>query len=209
MGRKFVVFVLCLYVSGTASAAVFDFSGSLGTADSMEFFQDGVGLRVMGLAGSTAVLVHQDEDGLGVTYEGDRASYTSASQVDGRDELESLILTFSAPVSFSSVTFSLVGSNDQFSLLVDDLLLFEGDIPSGRTKGFSANNTGQVFTFGTGEDDDDYKVKGVEVGLMGESDPEVEPGSDPMPDAVVPEPTSMILMGIGLAGAAFRRRRIK
>ncbi len=199
-----------LAFSRPSQAAVFDFSGVLAQADSMAFSQDGVDVTVTGWAGVTSALVHQDEDGLGVTYEGDQASYTSASQVDGRDELESLVLTFENPVSLLSATFSLVGSNDQFSLLVDDALLFSGNIPSSRTKSFTADNTGLVFTFGTGEEDDDYKVKGIEVEVFGgsepgptEPDPEV-PGSG---GAVVPEVNSLALLGMGLAG--LWRRRIQ
>jgi len=192
-----------LAVSRPSQAAVFDFSGLLATAGSMGFTQDGVSVTVTGWAGSAAALVHQDEDGLGVTYEGDRASNTSASQVDGLDELEALVLTFAAPVSLLRVTFSLVGSNDQFSLLVDDALLFEGNIPSSRTKSFSADNVGQVFTFGTGEADDDYKVKGLEVELVaGAGSGAAGSGSETtgQGSAAVPEASSLALLGVGLAG---------
>ena len=223
-----VLFGAMLAFSHPSQAAVFDFSGVLAQADSMAFSQDGVSVTVTGIAGAASALVHQDEDGLGVTYEGDRASYTSASQVDGRDELESLVLTFENPVSLLSATFSLVGTNDQFSLLVDDALLFSGNIPSSRTKSFTADNTGLVFAFGTGEEDDDYKVKGIEVELSGgpgpgpsepdptepeptepePTEPDPDPGTPGQNGAVVPEANSLALLGAGLLGLWRRRNQM-
>ncbi|MGE5279203.1 MAG: hypothetical protein ACM3L6_00475 [Deltaproteobacteria bacterium] len=189
------LFVVLGSFSGPSQAAVFDFSGILTQADSMLFSQDGIALTVTGSAGPIAAVVHRDEDGLGVTYEGDRASNTTASQVDGRDELESLILTFGAPVRLSSATFSLVGSNDQFSLSADGTLLFSGNIPSSRTKTFAGGNTGRVFIFGTGEEDDDYKVKGIEVFPQAGADP------------VVPEPVTGASFAIGMMGIWRRTAR--
>ncbi len=114
--------------------------------------------------------VQQDVNGLGVFNS--ISSINDGSQIDGRGPDEWLMFDFSSRVTLLSVQFNRVGNNDDFSLLIDNVLAIEGDIPGGNVANdlgvslvnFESNKLiGYQFQFGVNKWFSDYKISAISI----------------------------------------------
>jgi hypothetical protein len=123
-------------------------------------------------------------------------------QTDGLGADETLQLSFNKQISLVSATFSRVGFNDDFRLLVNGNQLVSADIPGGNildsgtgTFNFTSfarpNRTGSVLGFTVADNNDDYFLSSIEV----------EP---------VPEPLTILgsLSALGM-GAVLKKKQQK
>jgi hypothetical protein len=189
MFKKCMLFFAMIVISFAAlphhaEAIMFDFAGATSSVTSITFVNEGLSVVATGWTQDVLRHVHRDIYGLGVTFSGDRATDGTSSQIDGRGQSESLLLTFDQVVVLESVNLSLMEENDGYRLFVD---------------GVEGNKTGRIFDFTVFDVDDDYKVKALSVSRAVVSEP-LAPISTGMP-----EPGSIILLSIGLVGAAMRR----
>ncbi|WP_016952934.1 hypothetical protein [Anabaena sp. PCC 7108] len=171
---------------------------------SFSYTEDGISLVATGTQSSGASRsVYQSQFGLGVTtYNSVFGSLiTGENQIDGGIALgETLNLTFTKTVKLISATFSRVGYNDDFKLLVDGNQFIAADIPGGSLFDvdvskftFTPSPTGNMFGFTVNDGNDDYLVQSVEVEL-----------------ASVPESTSVLgLLAFGAmsAGSMIKRKQ--
>lgn len=114
--------------------------------------------------------VHQDTNGLGVFNS--VTSINDGSQIDGRGPDEWLRFDFSSRVNLLSVQFNRVGNNDDFSLLIDNVLVIEDDIPGSDVVNdfgvslinFEPNKLiGYQFQFGVNKWFSDYKISAISI----------------------------------------------
>ncbi|EKU98303.1 hypothetical protein Lepto7375DRAFT_7581 [Leptolyngbya sp. PCC 7375] len=176
-------------------ALTFDFTGPEGVFPSLNFSQGDISVTATGTDLFFDRNVFQNNDGLGVTFS---TSNLENNEVDGLGLDETLNLEFSEQVNLVSATFSRVGFNDQFRLLVDGNQLVQADIPNSDLFdsffdldvgifNFSPSPTGSLFGFTVTDFNDDYLLRAVEVTPV------------PTPAAVLPG-----LFGMGMA--AFRKK---
>jgi hypothetical protein len=178
-----------------AKALTFNFSGSPRSVAPSRTFTEG-GITATATGTSTTPFfpsrnVFQSRKGLGVTY---TKSNLENNQIDGLGFDETLNLAFSQKVNLNSATFSRVGRNDDFKLLVDGDKFIAADIPGGNifdfgvgTFNFSPSPTGNLFGFTVAHRNDDYLLKSVDVTAV---------------------PTPALLPGlIGMGMTALRKKR--
>ncbi|MBE9116004.1 PEP-CTERM sorting domain-containing protein [Lusitaniella coriacea LEGE 07157] len=169
-----------------------DFPSSV--APSFDFSKGDLDLTVTGQSTNGPRNVFQGLFGLGV-----KGGRFDSPQIDGFGPDETLLLNFDKKVKILSATFSRVGRNDDFKLLVDGDTLVAADIPGGNSwdlgirnfnfRQFSPDNKGFQFGFTVTGKNDDYFLKKVKV-------------------KTVPEPaTALGLLSVGALGVISRRKR--
>ena len=111
-------------------------------------------------------------------------------EVDGFGPDETLRLDLGLDeLVLTSATFTSVGSDDDFRLYVNGILQIpSADIPNNGIYVFNPALLGSVFAFTVAGSNDDYKLSSVTF-------------------SEVPEPGTLALLGMGLAGFAVRRKR--
>lgn len=134
--------------------------------------------------------------GLGVYSPGDTIINGGTQIEGGINAAETLQLNFNTVVSLKSVTFSRVGRNDSFKLIVDGDQFTVADIPDGNLLDldisqftFNPAPTGTGFGFTINDNNDDYLLKYVDV-------------------HAVPEPLTLLGSGIALGFGSFLRRKL-
>ncbi|WP_152588697.1 PEP-CTERM sorting domain-containing protein [Nostoc sphaeroides] len=162
---------------------------------SFNFSQDGISLTATGVTNTGARNVYQSILGLGVSDTNNPIDI-GTNQIGGTIRVgETLKLAFNQSVKLVSVTFSRVGNNDNFSLLVNGNQFVAADIPGGNILdidvskfSFNPSPTGNIFGFTVADNNDDYLVKSVEV-------------------EAVPEPITLagMVMGSGFGGILFKK----
>ena len=211
--KRSVIFVIVaavlLATASPAVAVVLDFgSETISAMHEMPFVFGDLNVTARGYSwdssGSSWVerRVHRSETGLGVVYRDDEASDDPFFFLDGLGQEELLVLEFDREVTLNTAVFRGVDDGDAFALFVgpfdeDEQVVpdFEEDIPDNVHHRFnftSGQRTGDEFLFTVTDSDDDYKLRKLDI----------DPG-------VIPEPATMALLGIGLAGVVIRRRRTK
>jgi hypothetical protein len=177
------VFLVFLLATG-ASAITFDFTGGPGGLYHNYTFTGSDGSTVFADEYPADRDLYWGSYGLGVF--GPRGDDT---QVDGDGTNEGVIFTFGSDVRLVSVDFAWVSYNDDFSLTVDGALLYSSlDIPSSDTYTFLGTYIADNFMIGANYNNDDFYISGMEV-------------------APVPEPGTIVLMGLGLVGLAGMGRK--
>ena len=169
--------VVTLAGGQAAEAVVFNLGGSNLTTSSISDTVAGISYTATGF--STNPLNPNDRNvvrrsnGLGVQFSGFFGSLENP-QIDGSGFNETLQLAFNKQISLISATFSRVGNNDDFRLLVNGNQLVSADIPGGNildlgngtfdfTSFARADRTGSVLGFTVAGNNDDYFLRSIEV----------------------------------------------
>ncbi len=185
-----------LVVFGTAqsaSALTFNFTGATSTQSSFSVLGDDglTTLTVTGFTSGGSKNIHRDSNGVGV-YQGG----SDSTQTDGDGADETIRFTFnSGSFTLLSAQFENVGSDDDFTLTVDNVYKGSADIPNNGSYVFQSIHTGLIFDFGVSDSNDDYKISSLSFTNNGGQ------------ENAVPEPGTVGLLGLGLVGGIYARRK--
>ncbi len=188
MAKTLLALLVLSIVAGAAQAApvtvTINFTQAVNHTDFFDF--GGLTLSISAFSTSGPRSIFFGGSGLGVFGGG-----ADDPQLDGLGPDETLRFVFSSPILLERVRFTLVGSNDDFTLDVDGSQFASGDLSN--VIDFGAN--GSTFDFSVLENNDDYKIKKITFTFDTES---------------VPEPGTLFLLSTGLLGAGIlTRRRIR
>jgi hypothetical protein len=180
--------------SAMATPVTFDFTNGLETYDtsSADFWgSDGTTMLTASATPEDKRNLYLGTAGLGVYAEGDYANGENY-QVDGWGIQESILFTFESNVTLLSATFGHVGSNDDFTLFVNDAEVLQALITPQTPYVFENLWISDNFEFKALEKNDDFYIASITVD-----------------NAPVPEPTTMLLFGTGLLGlVSYNRKRL-
>lgn len=174
---------------GPASAVTLDltnsgvFSGNQGQSLTFSEVLTGIDLDITGERGSSSnITLRFGANGLGVR--GVPANDDSGN-IDGSDEVETLVFTFSDQVVLNGLVFGNNQSNDEFDLFVDGIEV----ITNGETTAVPGLGlTGTTFGIRADQANDNFRLASVTV-------------------AAVPLPMPILLLASGLGGLILLRRK--
>lgn len=188
--------------SAMATPVTFDFTGGNGTWDTDSY--DFTGDDHFSVVTATAFPdidsrnLYLGPRGLGV-FGGIDYAQGENSQVDGWGIDESIIFSFAQDVTFLSISFEDISSNDDFVFTSNGNSIFDIDIPLAHSTGHTHYFTGETwvsdtFEVGAIDSDEDFYISSITVDVS---------------NAPVPEPTTMLLFSTGFLGLiAYNRRRL-
>jgi len=186
--------VLAWTGSAMATPVVFDFTngdGSWETSSADFWGNDGTTLLTASATPEEKRNLYLGSAGLGVYAAGDYA-HNEDSQIDGYGIDESILFTFQSNVTLLSATFGHVGSNDSFTLLIDNTEVLRDHLTPRTPYVFESTWISDTFEFGAFENTDDFYIASITVDT-----------------APVPEPATMLLFGTGLLGlVGYNRKRL-
>ncbi|MGK0473711.1 MAG: hypothetical protein ACJAR0_004207 [Candidatus Azotimanducaceae bacterium] len=177
--------------SATANAVVIDynFAGTGGSEDSFSFTEQG--LTVVATASydgfTNSAEVHQNSNGLGVDN-----SPSDSNTIDGSVRNDFLTLTFESTVEAIALDFGNNSANDEYDFFVGTTKVLNNQetTPDGWLN--IGPYEGTTFTLRATQNNDNFRLEQIRVNYS---------------NTVVPEPTSLTLFGIGLAGIVLIRRK--
>ncbi len=204
--RGFVLSSLVLF-SGVSSATLIEFGSSANNPFSFNFrnfenvigdidltitagvFSDRRSSITLADSGDERRLGIENNDGLGVL--GFFGADTN-SEIDGRDNNDIVIFTFSEAVLFTGIEFGNVDRQDDFHFGLVDGDTFVRTLVDTRISSdsftFDSPLFGTVFAVGAVESNDSFTINGINV---------------------VPEPSSLFLLAILLIGFSVRKKFVK
>jgi hypothetical protein len=207
---KFHILLLSLVFSSATFATPITYSlttSSSSLFDELTLTESGVQMDIWATAitdtGEVAQQIHQNSVGVGV-YVGS----PDGNETDGLGPDESLHFGFDQAVKLLSVTFTEVGTNDEFALAVDGETRLMRDIPGGISGkdtdigivDFSQDNIlGNIFSFSITDAYDDYKLAGLTIDTLSTRSNQAS--------FSVPTPQTLILMVGGLILLGLKHRQ--
>lgn len=193
MITKLIKTLLACSFLGTSSIALavpvtFDFTGQPnGVGDPLTYSVGGIDLEVNGLPDPRVAV--DLRAGLGVKLLNTRDN----NQIDGSGPDETLLFSFSSVVELTNITFGNVQRNDDFTLSIDGVEVFNQDIPgtgSPSVEIVSIDAIGSIFGFSVQGNNDDYFIRNITVQAVPESG------------------TTFVLVGFSLLSLALARRLV-
>ncbi len=218
--------LVALSTAGTASATLLDFTPSNlsvtggNTYDSVGMTVDGIAVSVSAytiendgngnissssqITGTGIGVYVSDSNNMGVeshpSSSVDSHSMDGGSSTSTSDPDEGLLFSFNQVVSLSYINFDSFGGSDDFNLTVDGILKLV-DFDGGSTSQFASQVTGEPDEFNFSD------ISGTEFLFWADSDSD-KFRIDRMTVHAIPEPTTLLLFGVGLIGLCLVRRKV-